>query len=984
MAEVHIADRVEATPRLIGRESEIAAVRAALADEAMLGALVLGAEGIGKTSVIEAVLAEELAAAHTSTAHSTHTSTAHTSTAPVASADPRRGHPDPGRAPAPEVVRLAGSSVQAERPYGVLRLLLAGAPPSAQAGDVVEVLAALRRRFAAPARASHPRSGRHLAPGPARPPATAAAPAHPATGTPAPAASASAQSSVRTQARPTARAQTPPAVRTPSPHVSRPPRPRPVVVVDNAHLVDEHSLSVLTQLAVHGTIRLLVGAETTAAPVDLVARLCTAGLMPRVTLHGLSLMETRELLAQRLGGPVACGSVEEVYRRTGGNPGLAIAAVDSHRTRSSIAVDHGVAVFSAPTDFSALGREYVEQRLARIDAELQRVVRIVSLAQTVPASLLGALTDPEGIDRLIGSGFLSAGRTADPEITVRDRAMGLVVASAIPPVQCRVLYDACAPAIPWTELEGSALVGLVQWAVRVGGEVDAEVLARAATVAGSQGRWQAVRDLAAGAPAGAQPHPRLLIEHARACMEQGDRSTARDLAATAGTALSELVEAEALALLPALRCVEYGSREISEPGAPPWEDDPRDSTLSESSRRVIALARANWELRCGAYPDAAARAAELAETPGSPPGLRARALALRGLALVLVGRIDEGLGEVSRAFRLGDHPAVEPAERHLVHVHVHAARSFAGVWTPELERDFPAEVTNLPAIIAYARWSLGTGGAFDGIDVLRGVLATLRRADPLGGSGAVVAALRYVLLLADRPDDAARIPVPTERPAVSWALDHEAVRIAHLADAVGSPDPARGRLRELGQAAVRIGAHLPAVRCYVDAGLLGDDAAIADLAAVSGRIDSLFGYFAQCFAAGMSSGDIPLLLEAARAASELNEIGWAQAIAEVAVARAVDVGEPELAREARRELQRSRRRLLAESAPRAGQAGLSDLERRLALDAARGDSNADLATKAHLSPKTVEWYMSRIYRKLHVTNRTGLAAALGLAEGERR
>jgi DNA-binding NarL/FixJ family response regulator len=43
---------------------------------------------------------------------------------------------------------------------------------------------------------------------------------------------------------------------------------------------------------------------------------------------------------------------------------------------------------------------------------------------------------------------------------------------------------------------------------------------------------------------------------------------------------------------------------------------------------------------------------------------------------------------------------------------------------------------------------------------------------------------------------------------------------------------------------------------------------------------------------------------------------------------------------------------------------------------ARGRSNAEVARELFLSPKTVEWNLSKIYKKMHVRSRTQLAAKL--------
>ncbi len=62
-----------------------------------------------------------------------------------------------------------------------------------------------------------------------------------------------------------------------------------------------------------------------------------------------------------------------------------------------------------------------------------------------------------------------------------------------------------------------------------------------------------------------------------------------------------------------------------------------------------------------------------------------------------------------------------------------------------------------------------------------------------------------------------------------------------------------------------------------------------------------------------------------------------------------------------------------------GPAALTPTERRIAERAARGASNRDIAQALFVSPKTVENHLGNAYRKLGVTGRGELAAALDAA-----
>lgn len=64
----------------------------------------------------------------------------------------------------------------------------------------------------------------------------------------------------------------------------------------------------------------------------------------------------------------------------------------------------------------------------------------------------------------------------------------------------------------------------------------------------------------------------------------------------------------------------------------------------------------------------------------------------------------------------------------------------------------------------------------------------------------------------------------------------------------------------------------------------------------------------------------------------------------------------------------------------AAEGSLSASEQSIAALVAEGRSNREVAELLHLSPRTVEWNLSRLYRKLGVRSRAGLAPALAAAD----
>ena len=59
---------------------------------------------------------------------------------------------------------------------------------------------------------------------------------------------------------------------------------------------------------------------------------------------------------------------------------------------------------------------------------------------------------------------------------------------------------------------------------------------------------------------------------------------------------------------------------------------------------------------------------------------------------------------------------------------------------------------------------------------------------------------------------------------------------------------------------------------------------------------------------------------------------------------------------------------------------LTPQERQIALLACEGLSNAEIATRLFLSPRTVEWHLRKVFAKLGIRRRGELVNALGGAD----
>ena len=151
------------------------------------------------------------------------------------------------------------------------------------------------------------------------------------------------------------------------------------------------------------------------------------------------------------------------------------------------------------------------------------------------------------------------------------------------------------------------------------------------------------------------------------------------------------------------------------------------------------------------------------------------------------------------------------------------------------------------------------------------------------------------------------------------------------------------------------------------------------LEAARGAQDKAAAAFERALAAH-DAVDMPLerartRLLAGEAFRRFKQRGRAREMFEAALAAFETAGAPSWAARARDGLARVGR-------PGAGGDALTETERRLAELAASGLTNHEVAARAFVSVKTVEANLTRVYRKLGVRSRVGLANALHEAQGE--
>ncbi|WP_189231535.1 LuxR family transcriptional regulator AbsR2 [Streptomyces flaveolus] len=310
-----------------------------------------------------------------------------------------------------------------------------------------------------------------------------------------------------------------------------------LLLVDDAHLLDDASAALVHQLAVHGRTRLLAVATEGAPVPGAVSRLWTGELLPRLTLGPLPREDTADLLTAGAGTPLEPLTVDRLHRLCRGDLRLLRELLTAVRERGLLTPVPGTAerAWRGPVPLTPAVRERAAHLLDRARPEERETLDRLAFAEPLPLDpdTLDLRTleclEAEGLVRVDDDG---AARLADP-------LHGPVLRAAAGRLRARRLArtpDRCAPAlaaetdalnrrIERADVRGfPAPVG--EWLAAEGARVPAGDAAVRARFARLRGR---LREAAAWAREGLRQDagdPACLAELALAAAQSGEVPTA--------------------------------------------------------------------------------------------------------------------------------------------------------------------------------------------------------------------------------------------------------------------------------------------------------------------------------------------------------------------------------------------------------------------------------------------------------------------------
>ena len=765
-----------------------------------------------------------------------------------------------------------------------------------------------------------------------------------------------------------------------------------LLVVDDAHDLDDASAAQLLHLVLHGGVFPVVTLRTGEPAPESVVMLWKDELLARIEVSPLTVADIAMLAADVLGGPVDGTTVHTLRTTSGGNVLFLRELIISAVASGALTDVRGIWRLQGSLSASSRLTELVRMRLGTLDDAERDVLEIVSVGEPVALPVIGALADSACIDRLEARALVEI----EAEGTARQVRMahplyGEVLRAELRPGRYERICRLLAETVDDGGLSAEDALRVAVWRLESGDTEHAHLLTVAAREAGfsfdfplarrlARAAWDAGGGVEAGHLLGgvldtlgeheeAEEVLRAVEAEARSDEERAQISEAR--VGNLFRGLGRTAEAEEVTLA--------AERAISDP------------TL----RAELTAQRAIHAVFAADMREALALAEPLLDETRSPGRVVVKAALAAGTALALTGRTAEAIQVADRAFELrmelGNQVQMAGPGVYLV------ARALALTEAGRLEE---AEAT--------AR--AGYDGAVES-QVLEGqgwFTVVLGRTCLL--QGRVVTAARWLR-------EAAVLWGELAHPSARWGFGGLAHALALSGDLDGAeaalddldaepPTPIRtmdvdiergrawytwlrgehGRdldiLRAAADAGVDGGQFALAAGALHDLARLGEPAEAAEhLERIAEHVDGDFMPARLAHATALAKSDAPALDDASEAFEAIG--GWLYA-AEAATQASTRYDSEGLRRRASVAAQRAHaltercegaRTPALETAPQP--VALTKREREVATLAARGLTSREIAGTIVVSTRTVENHLQRAYEKLGVSGRAELADALG-------
>ncbi|NMO05026.1 helix-turn-helix transcriptional regulator [Gordonia sp. TBRC 11910] len=193
----------------------------------------------------------------------------------------------------------------------------------------------------------------------------------------------------------------------------------PLVMIDDAHLLDEQSAIVAHQLVHRGAASVVLTIRAGESAPDAITALWKEQLLPRLELQPLSRTETAELIERVLGGPIESASAARLWHYTRGNVLYLRQLMSDEVTVGHLMQRCGVWFWDSEPAVSPTLAELIDTNIGRQPDRVIEVLDVLAVAAPVDLGVLRAIVVDDAIEDAEAANLIVVDTKTTPRPTVR-------------------------------------------------------------------------------------------------------------------------------------------------------------------------------------------------------------------------------------------------------------------------------------------------------------------------------------------------------------------------------------------------------------------------------------------------------------------------------------------------------------------------------------------------------------------------------------
>ncbi|TWP36792.1 LuxR C-terminal-related transcriptional regulator [Leekyejoonella antrihumi] len=279
-------------------------------------------------------------------------------------------------------------------------------------------------------------------------------------------------------------------------------RPRPVIALDDAHLLDVGSAALILHLALTGAATVFVTVRRGEVPPDPVTTLWKDGLAVRVDLQPFSVREVEAFIDSAFAEEVGDRTKRRLARVSGGNLLFAKELVLGAAESGSLRCIDGMWMWDGEVTLAPRLVDAVSQRLQGLDGPAREALGLVALGEPLAARLAEQVVTANSLSALERAGLIRvSAEDTDAVFRLGHPLYGEVVLGQLGYLAQRrlrrCLVDVLEPEV--RQAGGGDTVRVATWRLELGGPVSADLLLDAARRANQTFEHRVAQRLAAAA-----------------------------------------------------------------------------------------------------------------------------------------------------------------------------------------------------------------------------------------------------------------------------------------------------------------------------------------------------------------------------------------------------------------------------------------------------------------------------------------------------